>query len=305
MKILGLFLVFISFQLQAVELKTLWWNIGANAYSDDLGMYTTLDETLLVKDFSQFDVIAFGEYKDNKLYPQGIKKIESMFPYRIKFKYNKTSKQRIYLFSKYPVDTMKSYIMDWVPGSMNDDQKKKYKERMRKKLGKRVNNFIRTYNRVTLRVNNKKINFIFYHLNNPWPGYIESSGRVGAGAELILGKRNPLMYQLTNFQRIIKHDLGKDYLKKPIIMMGDSNCATRVKGIATACIKRMERIMPLVMDHARMYTFPADTWSGAGNYPKVKIDQAQSNIHSNDLELKVLEWNGSDHYPITLKTNLN
>lgn len=294
-----------STQVHAKIINVFWWNIGANSYSQDLGDYTTLDETFLEKDFSKYDVVALGEFKTGKMYPEAISKIQKLYPHRIKFRYNKTSNQRIYLLSKYPVETMKSYVLDWVPASMSEAQKKNYKTRARKKLGRRVQNFIRSYNRITLRVGGQKAHLVFYHLNNPWPGYIESSGRVGAAAELLLGTRNPLMYQIQNFQRVLQYDLGKNYRKKPVIMMGDSNCASSVKRLPTACIKRMRRMMPVVMDHAKLYTFPADSWTGASKYPRVKIDHAQSTLSGRNLDLTVLEWDGSDHYPIALAAKLN
>lgn len=293
-------LLLLSFQAYGKSLSVFWWNVGGNSYSDDLGDYTTLDETFMQKDFSGFDVVALGEFKKAAMAPSALKNLTRNFPYQKEFRYNETSSQRIFVLSKHPF-RFKSLPVDWIPTEFSASERSQYIEKTKKIQNTRWKNFKRSYNRITLNVAGKDLHMVFYHFNNPWPGYTETFGKYQAGIELVLGKRNPLMYQLKNFQKRLIQDLGKNYRRKNLLMMGDSNCPYRVKGVVSMCMRRMQSHLLAVIDHAKEYTFPSPYYRNAADFPKVKIDHAQASIYIKKESLNVLDWEGSDHLPLKLE----
>jgi len=299
MKLVLFILITLSSHLYAKELNILWWNVGANGYSDDLGDYTTLDETIASKDFSLYDVVAFGEFIENRFHGPSLDNLKKVFPYQKQLSYNKTSKQKIFILSKFPFTGVTQEI-DWVDKSLNSSQINQYREEARILYKNRVTNFTRSYNRLTMDIAQKKYHFIFYHFNNPWPALNEVRGKYLTAAEILLGLKNPLMHQIQNFYHALKNDLGKRYREKNVIIMGDSNCPYSVKGLRSACIKRMRNHLPLILDHAKDYTFPSPFYRNASSHPQVKIDQAQVSDAIEKKDLEVLQWEGSDHLPIHL-----
>lgn len=302
-KYLILILILCS-SLEAKTLSALWWNVGGNAYSDDLGDYTSLDATFAEKDFSTYDFIALGEFNQKSFDPVSLVNITQHFPYQKQFYYNKKSKSGIFVLSKFPF-TYKNAPLDWMGKDFTQQQRNDYLAQAQKIHSKRYKNFERTYHRITVNQGSKKLHLVFYHFNNPWPGYNDTFGNVRAAWEILFGKKNPLMYQLEHFETRLKQDLGEKYRRKNLIMLGDANCPYRIKGLASMCIRRMQRHLPLVLDRFSDFTFPSPYYSNAATYPRVKIDHAQVSVKILNEELEVLDWEGSDHLPINLKFELN
>ena len=287
----------------ATEINFFWWNIGFNYYSQRVNeTQTDLDRTLKYHDFSKYDIIALGEYKDNTLEKTSLDKIKKNFPYQRVVRYNTADDKAIAIYSKYSFD-LKEASVDWVDPYWSDTAKARFKRDAPFFYGK-TNTFKRKYIRLKFHKEGKEINFIPYHINNPWSGMKNKFGKYLTASEIVWGYDNPLINQVKQMHMKIKMDLGANYKNKNIVMMGDSNCPDKVKGLRTACYNRLSEVLDVRQDIERYVTYPAEFSTMEGKSPKVKIDHAQSSDSFYGIKSEVIGLKGSDHYPISFKANL-
>ncbi len=282
--------------------KVLWWNIGYNQYSlpssVNLGQ-TQLDDTLQNYDWQKYNIVSFGEFVKGTLHPKSLSKLKSIFRYRKLINYNDVYGKSLYIFSKNPFNI---YIkdLDWAKPSFSQEQKQEYKNNLIQKYGN-MDTFIRKYIRITTTIFEEKVNFIFYHLNNPWPKYYKKIGKIRTAAEILLGYNNPLFNQVLNMRMRLVEDFGEDYDSENIVMMGDSNCPKDIKGLLPACYALLKDMLTVVEDIDNLITFPARSSKVYKKFPSVKIDHVQvTSGLIEDASSKVLKLIGSDHYALEL-----
>ena len=283
--------------------KVLWWNIGYNEYSipstQNPGQ-SNLDDSMQTIEWNQYDIVAFGEYIPKTLNKSSLDTIKSLFPYQKILKYNDAYGKSLYIFSKKKF-SYKVSNLDWTNPNDSASEQLYYKRDMTDEYGS-MDTFERRYIRITLGFNAKEYNFVFFHLNNPWVLFKNHDGVLKVGYELIFGKSNPLYNQILNLKNSLKKDLGSDYRNKNLVLMGDSNCPRRAKGITPVCYKRMREMLPIVLDQNKEITFPAFGSVVFGKLPKVKIDHVQSSKGIR-AKARVLNYLGSDHKPVELSIN--
>ena len=283
--------------------KVLWWNIGYNEYSipstQNPGQ-SNLDDSLQSIDWNQYDIVAFGEYIPKTLNENSLDEIKCLFPYQKILKYNDAYGKSLYIFSKKKF-SFKVSNLDWTNPNDSVSEQLYYKRDMTDEYGSMAT-FERRYIRITLKLRGKKYNFVFFHLNNPWVLFKKHDGVLKVGYELLFGKSNPLYNQILNLKQSLKKDLGSDYKRKNLILMGDSNCPRRAKGITPVCYKRMREILPVVLDKKKEITFPAKGSVVYGKLPKVKIDHVQAS-KSIKSKARVINYVGSDHKAVEVSIN--
>ena len=162
-----------------------------------------------------------------------------------------------------------------------------------------MDTFVRKYIRISLTLSGIDYNFVFFHLNNPWMLFKKKDGLLKVGYELLFGKKNPLYNQILNLRNSLEKDLGQYFQRKNLVIIGDSNCPRKAKGVTPVCYKLMKDILPIVLDNNKQITFPAKGSSVYKKLPKVKIDHVQTSGHIRSSS-KVLAYVGSDHRAIEL-----
>ena len=302
-KFLLLIVLSLSSSVFATDINIFWWNIGFNDYANQANdSQTDLDITLKTKDFSKYDVIALGEYKENTLEKSSLDNIKKAFPHQRIVRYNTAYNKAISIYSKYAFE-LKEGSVDWVNPYWSDKEKARYKKDAPFFYGS-TNTFKRKYIRIRFYKENKEINLIPYHINNPWSGMKEKFGKYLTASEIIWGQDNPLINQVKQMHMKIKMDLGANYRDKNIIMLGDSNCPDKVKGLSTACFNRLADILPTRTDSEGYITYPARHSTMEGKSPKVKIDHVQASDSFYNTQTKIRGLKGSDHYPLSFKGSL-
>jgi endonuclease/exonuclease/phosphatase family metal-dependent hydrolase len=295
-------IILASFAMSAyADINVLWWNIGYNEYALPSQVnpgQTNLDDSLQNNHWNKYDIVSLGEFVKNTLNPKSLDSLKADFPYQKVIKYNEAYGKSIYLFSKTPFE-LKVALLDWSNPHKSLERQKKYKDREEKKYGSMAT-FDRKYIRLKTKIAAKEYNFVFYHLNNPWMRYKRKAGMLKLGYELLFGKRNPLYHQLLQLREALKNDLGEDYKQKNLVVMGDSNCPKKAKGLTPICYRLVKKILPLVEDEAKEDTFPAEHSIIYKKLPSVKIDHAQVSKKLK-AELKVLSLRGSDHKALELR----
>ena len=285
------------------KLSVLWWNIGYNNYSLPISDYlakTNLEASLEVHDWSKYDIVALGEYVEGTIPEKSLKALRNQFQWSKIIKYNNAYEKSIYILSKYNF-TYVAQTMDWVNPNWSQSEITRYRKTSKFFYGS-TKTFKRKYLRIKLNKDGAENNLIFYHLNNPWAGLKKTFGKYLTAAEILTGTSNPLFNQILQLEGKIKKDLGLNYKKKKILIMGDSNCPRTIKGIKPICYNKLGRILTLRIDANKENTFPANDSTAEGKYPNVKIDHVQTSDALGPVSVKVLKLNGSDHYPIHLKT---
>lgn len=300
-QLLVLFLLTIStYGLSAP--KVLWWNIGYNEYSLPSTVnkqQTQLDDTLQSYNWQKYDIVALGEYIEGTLNQNSLNKLKSYFPYQKVINYNDAYGKSIFIFSKTSFDS-RVFKLDWADPSISKDSQNRYKEKLVAEYGN-MDTFMRKYIRISTRILDEDYNFIFYHLNNPWPKFYKKIGKIRTATEIIFGRNNPLYNQILNIKKNLEDDFGANYKDENIIMMGDSNCPQNVKGISSSCYEVLDEILDVVVDKEDLVTFPARNSKVFKKFPSVKIDHAQvSPGLIGKTTTKVMRLIGSDHYPIEL-----
>lgn len=280
--------------------KILWWNIGYNDYSlpsETNPGETNLDDSLKSIDWDQYDVVAFGEFIPKTLDKDSLNNLKSLFPYQKVLKYNNAYGKSLYIFSKSKFK-FKVSKLGWVNPNDSFLEQLKYKKETIKKYGN-MDTFVRKYIRISLGLNNIEYNFVFYHLNNPWIKIKKIDGVLKLGYELLFGKRNPLYNQILNLKESLKKDLGNNLQRKNIVIMGDSNCPRKVKGVTPVCYDIIEDILPVILDKQKQITFPAYGSRVYKKFPSVRIDHAQTSSHIRS-SIRVMDYVGSDHSALEL-----
>lgn len=280
--------------------KILWWNIGYNDYSlpsqTNPGQ-TNLDDSLKTIDWDQYDVVAFGEFIPRTLDKDSLNNLKSLFPHQKVLKYNNAYGKSLYIFSKNKFKFKVSTI-GWANPNDNLLEQLKYKQEMVNKYGN-MDTFVRKYIRITLSLSGIDYNFVFFHLNNPWMLFKKHDGILKLGYELLFGTENPLYNQILNLQNSLVKDLGQNFQRKNVVLMGDSNCPRKAKGLTPVCYKLLEEILPVVLDEKKEITFPAKGSIVYNKLPKVKIDHVQTSSHIRSTS-SVLDFVGSDHRAVEL-----
>jgi endonuclease/exonuclease/phosphatase family metal-dependent hydrolase len=306
LKHLTVFLIysFLSYEgFASTRLSVLWWNIGYNHYSlpiNDYSKKTNLEETLEGHDWSDYDVVALGEYIEGTLPKESLDELKKHFKWSKIIKYNSAYDKSIYILSKYDF-TYTAETIDWVNPNWSLNEISRYRKSSEFFYGS-TKTFKRKYLRIKLNKDGKDNNLVFYHFNNPWPGLKRLFGKYLTAAEILTGRDNPLYNQILQFEDKLKKDLGLNYKNKRVLIMGDSNCPRTIKGIKPVCYNKLGKILTLRVDKNKENTFPALKSTVSGKYPDVKIDHIQTSESLGRATVKVLKLNGSDHYPIHLKT---
>ncbi len=277
----------------------LWWNIGYNNYSlpsKKNPWQQNLDDAFQEHDWKQYDIIALGEFIPDTLDPLSLSEIKEHFPFQKIIKYNNAYEKSFYIFSKRSFTTTIKDL-DWVSPYQSQLEQEEYRKKWENKYGS-MDRFKRKYVRITTQIGHKFYNFIFYHLNNPWD--LLKKNKLKLAYQFLFVKSNPLYNQIRQLKERLKEDLGPNYRKTHTIMMGDSNCPPKVKGVVPMCYRLFKSLLPIKKDIRNADTIPAKRSTAYDKIPSVKIDHAQiGSVVKAKVEV-FEDLQGSDHKALKL-----
>ena len=206
----------------------------------------------------------------------------SIFPYVdfVKYHPDYVLDKGIMVLSKLPFKRLTNENMDWSRG------RKAYREAWISKDA-RAEEYDRPYLVYQFDVNGKSINVIPIHLLNPWFRYIEKSGKALTGLRFFWDTDNPLYNQL----RTLTQNYTRDFAgrREPVVILGDFNFPIKALGMNTLFRLKLNFVGLREQIGNSPVTFPSFG---------LKIDHVFTNKYANVKEAEVLEWTGSDHFPV-------
>ncbi|NDC39567.1 MAG: hypothetical protein EBZ48_16265, partial [Proteobacteria bacterium] len=211
-------------------LRVLWWNMGKGETSrklkEKLG-YSPLDRNLRKLPLSKMgpDVLILGEYLPEYLEPETNAWLAQQFPYQKAFIYATKGygpKRSIGVFSTKPFNSRyKSEGLDWTPPGDDADEAARYRQEYVEQDPSAPEAYVRSYQRIEIQAPSGLISLAPVHLCNPWPAMRRHDGKLEMGLELMLESDNPVANQIQRELGWFRKDLGDDWWRKPLLMMGD------------------------------------------------------------------------------------
>ena len=290
-------------------LRIFWWNI----HNGRIGKKPTpsLSRNLIQLIHSNLapDIMVFGEYQNSSLSAGAHAELQDAYPYSFQWSYPPTPGYGQVAFSKYPMSVSRMEPLDFTPiQPITEAQRDHYREVWCAPREACTRMFVS----LDINVGGKVIQLIPIHLFDGWRKYSQLDGQMETALEILFGKDNPVAFQLSRFQALLREslkpalDAASDPAMKvrPTIVIGDFNIPKTLMNVKTRMYQNLAHNLVEVFKR-NPTTFPAMSAQERGHYPNMEIDHAflAGKLQSRGAE--VLPLRGSDHYPISLVVSMD
>jgi len=283
---------------QTSGLKVFWWNIHGGRITSEPAPYLSRNLITLIHSKIAPDMIAFAEYGDASLSEDALRELRRAYPYIQEWNYPYANDYGLALYSRYPFENTKMEALDVTPlKDISESQRSDYRKYW---CGSDVG-CTRMFASFNVNVNGKIIQLVPTHLFDIWRKFGEVKGKVATAEEILVGKNNPLEYQLIRFRALLDSQLAAA-LTSPTIVIGDFNIPKYLMGLHP----RMYNLLKGDMEDVSSFnptTFPAKSADERNHYPLMNIDHAFLAGQIQSSKFVVLPLKGSDHYPLYLIVN--
>ncbi len=304
------------------QMRVLWWNIldgtfNREALGQNLAAMTAVSHPP--------DVIVLGEYhRDHGLPESANTALKALYPYARFFPYSSDFPEKgIYVLSRVPVTDVayQRDALDWTPAEWSQKQKAGYKRPFYRADQNETRQWQRSYIRLTLDWNGKRVDIAPVHTAMPWMVMKAMAGPIGkatVAADITFGKKNPLIYQLQRLRTELKQDPGI-HVSDPLLVLGDFNMPRALASplpsgpyqIMKAGFRDLfekastlpfwKRLCRTVFEGLAPQNVSFPTVEGREKKPyggllNMQLDHAFAKHSAGSAE--VLPLRGSDHYPI-------
>jgi endonuclease/exonuclease/phosphatase family metal-dependent hydrolase len=260
----------------AKGLKIFWWNTHSgrvNEAKPDSDFDQNLTELMQSPDLAP-DVLAFAEFREDRLLTAESKLLQTRYPYSITRAYTFDASESVAVFSRYPITVV-------------------YEDTL--------TNIAVSYERPLLVLNvqlpGQTIRFIPVHIADTWRDYLAKNGSIETGLEILGGTTNPVAEQMNQLTSKLTAKLGANFMSTNTVMVGDFNQPDTLLGLSTKEFQIFAAGWKNAIPNSSP-TFPAAGSDEASSFPSMAIDHA---LVSPPLSVPAgtpLQLRGSDHYPL-------
>ena len=314
------------------SLNVMSWNIGKGSLDRN-----SLEKNLLdiVNSQSKPHILVLLEKTSDALTPATMEKLSEEYPFVDFVPYNDGDlNYGILTLSTLPLKSRFVTKLDWVPNGWNQAEAATYKERWKDSVN--YKKFERKFLDYEFSFNGKSLHILPFHILQSWTQtmlpyqlkrqgvidrynqtpvsqrssldtlfkqmaatYFSVAGKTAMVKELLLGKENPMKYQIQEYNRIFAERFGDDPSAQSIIAIGDSNLPSLISRGYWQMGRNLKDAfrIPYV-------TFPARSALEYSNYPQIKIDQALTSPGLKINTALVPPLQVSDHYPQYISVSL-
>jgi len=294
------------------SLRVFWWNVEKGLTNMTLGNHS-LEQNLkaLANGALSPDVIILGEMTSKAISSDTMDELMSVYPYSSFEGYNSESKDLgILSLSKFPFKAFAAIPLDWTPEGLSSVEIKNYRQHWKELSPKGYRLFTRPYLRLRIDLGENEVDVIAFHGVMPWEAMMKDWGRFSSSIgkievgltlmDLKLTQRDPLNSQLRNLKKQMQHDFGENLDAGNLVLIGDFNTPMTVYGVSTLA-KILFKDLNNVTSEEEVVSFPSRSSEIHSKYTGLRIDHAFISKHTELIKSSVLEFQGSDHYPLLLE----